>query len=221
MSAGAPCRAVPARRRRGRSPRRGRRCNRPASGRRPAAARARSSGGRRGAARGSAATPTSNPRTTAAAAGGPGGVSRDRPGPPRAPPVPPGPAHPPAAAAGHAAPPLLASAPPALGHVTAPPPGPRVRGCSRPGSATATTPPGQEISTAGGHTVGIEEPLLQDSSRDRGKSRVWRFYSATRPPGRGGSCRQGSLCVRGQTARSCLSLCLPSVSYNRLRYLNY
>lgn len=74
--------AVPARRRRGPSPRRDRPRSPLASGRRPAAPRACSSGGRRGAARGSASTPTSSPRTTAAAAGGYSPVkSRCRPGP--------------------------------------------------------------------------------------------------------------------------------------------
>lgn len=81
----AGARAVPARRRLGPSPRRGRPRSRPASGRRTAAPRARSSGGRRAAARGSASTPTSSPRTTAAAAGG--GRQRDRAEPRRAAPA--------------------------------------------------------------------------------------------------------------------------------------
>lgn len=93
--------AVPARRRCGPSPRRGKRRSRPASGCSRAALRARSSGGRRAAARGSASTPTSSPRTAAEAADRAGAEGKEA-ARPREPPAPP-PAHPPARIAGHAA----------------------------------------------------------------------------------------------------------------------
>lgn len=92
---------------------------------------------------------------------------------------------------------LLASAPPPLGPVTAPPrPAPRAAGSRLPSARFRHRHPPQPGNQHSGHTVGIEEPLLQDSSRDRGKSRVWRFDSATRPPRvwwKPGSCRQGSV----------------------------
>lgn len=102
----------------------------------------------------------------------------------------------------------------------APPPGPRVRGCPRPGSATAT-PPSREISTAGTRWVSRNlYSRIQAATEERAE-----FGGLTRPPAPPGVVAarflQAGLCVLGQTARSCLSLRLPSVSYNRLRYLNY
>lgn len=83
---------VPARQGRGPSPRRGRPRSPPASGRTPAAPRARSSGGRRGAARGNASTLPSSPRTTAAAADGHGRIEPGAAALPVPLPLPPGPA---------------------------------------------------------------------------------------------------------------------------------